>query len=250
MMDIDARDLAYRELNDCMGQSALDGARDFVLHNVQGHRYIGTRLGASTRVQIHGTPGNDLGAFMDGAELVVHGNAQDAIGNTMNAGRIVVYGGAGDVAAHSMRGGEVFIRQDAGYRAGIHMKASGEQSPLLVIGGGVRDFLGEYMAGGTLIVLGLDSRRPALTGGYVGTGMHGGVIYLRGQIEPYILGQEASFGEMTDVDWRHLRHCLEPFCELFGHDLEEVLDAEYTRLAPTSTRPYGRLYVGSVGAIE
>ena len=43
-------------------------------------------------IEIHGTPGNGLGAYLDGAEIIVHGNAQDAVGDTANDGRIIVYG--------------------------------------------------------------------------------------------------------------------------------------------------------------
>ena len=41
----------------------------------------------------------------------------------MNAGEIVVHGNAGDALGYAMRGGAIYVRGDAGYRAGIHMKA-------------------------------------------------------------------------------------------------------------------------------
>ena len=58
-------------------------------------------LGGGVRLALQGTPGNDVGAFMDGAEITVRGNVQDGVGNTMNAGRIVVpaASGGGSVAA-------------------------------------------------------------------------------------------------------------------------------------------------------
>jgi len=248
-MELDVNGLSYREVNDWLRQCERDGVRHVTLRNVQGQRYIGTGLANRMCIDIEGTPGNDLGAFMDGCSFNVHGNAQDAVGNTMNTGRIVVHGRAGDVVGHSARGGEVYIRSDVGVRVGIHMKASAEKAPLLIIGGMARDFLGEYMAGGTLIVLGLESRMLSLTGNYLGTGMHGGVIYLRGQVEPYKLGREVSFQPMTEEDWTRLRRYLAPYCAEFGFDLEEVLAAEFTKLLPSSTRPYGQLYVGSVGAV-
>ncbi len=245
--ELDVNGLSYREVNDWLRQRERDGVQQVTLRNVQGQRYIGTGLSNRMRIEIEGTPGNDLGAFMDGCSINVYGNAQDAMGNTMNAGRIVVHGQAGDVVGHSARGGEIYVRSDVGYRVGIHMKASAEKAPLLVIGGMARDFLGEYMAGGTLIVLGLESRMVSLTGNYLGAGMHGGAIYLRGQVEPYKLGREVSIQPMTKEDWGHLRRCLAPFCEEFDFGLEEVLGWEFTKLLPVSTRPYGRLYVGSVG---
>lgn len=249
-MELHAHHLHYREVNQWLRRCSQDGIHHVTLHGICGHRYIGTGLNNSLRIHIHGTAGNDLGAFMNGGEIVVYGNAQDGVGNTMNAGRIVVHGHAGDVVAHSMRGGTIFIRNDVGYRAGIHMKAWGDNPPLVVIGGTARDFLGEYMAGGALIVLGLHNPIAPLVGSYVGTGMHGGVIYLRGTIAPYQYGKEAGLQPLSADDWEFLQRTLASFCEIFDFNLEEVLDHTFCKLVPLSRRPYGRLYEGAVGALS
>ncbi|MGQ9628283.1 MAG: hypothetical protein ACUVV0_15440 [Anaerolineae bacterium] len=249
MTELDVNGLDFRQVNEWLRCFQEKGEQDVLLRGVQGQRYIGTGLTGGMHIIIEGTPGNDLGAFMDGCSITVKGNAQDAVGNTMNSGRIVVHGRAGDVVGHSMRGGDIYIKGDVGYRVGIHMKATAEKAPVLIVGGAARDFLGEYMAGGTLIVLGLETRAISLTGNYLGTGMHGGVIYLRGGVEHYKLGHEVSFQPMEESDWEHLRQCLAPYCAEFSFDLEEVLDWEFSKLLPLSTRPYERLYVGSVGEI-
>lgn len=101
-------------------------------------------------------PGNALGAYLNGAEITVSGNAQDAVGDTMNEGKIVVHGQIGDAAGYAMRGGRIYIKGNAGYRAGIHMKAYKDKKPIMVIGGRAGSFLGEYQAGGIIIVLGLN----------------------------------------------------------------------------------------------
>ena len=248
--ELDVNGLSYRELNNWLREQERVGVKKVLLRGVQGQRYIGTGLGGGMHIEIRGTPGNDLAAFMNGCSIDIYGNVQDAMGNTMSEGRIIVHGSAGDVVGHSIRGGEIWIRGDVGYRAGIHMKASDKQCPILIIGGMARDFLGEYMAGGILVVLGLEqSRMISLTGNYVGTGMHGGTIYLRGRVEPYKLGREASVHPMTEDDYLRLSGYLGPYCEAFGLDLAVILKAEYTKLQPISSRPYGRLYVGSVGAL-
>lgn len=54
-----------------------------------------------------------------------------------------------------MRGGKIYVRDHAGYRAGIHMKEYKKKVPIMIIGGCAGSFLGEYQAGGILIVLGL-----------------------------------------------------------------------------------------------
>src|SRR3989304_1721148 len=108
---IDAAGLHYSELNRSLRETVLGGRRHVELRNVFGQRYIGTNLGRPVRVDIFGTPGNDLGAFMDGPTIVVHGNAQDGCGNTMNDGEIVIHGRAGDLAGLSARGGNDIIRE-------------------------------------------------------------------------------------------------------------------------------------------
>ena len=99
----------------------------------------------------------------------------------------------GDIVGHSMRGGAILVEGNAGYRVGIHMKEYGEQRPVVVIGGTAQHFLGEYMAGGIIIVLGRGlepgERHPSR---YIGTGMHGGVIYLRGAVDERFLGKEVG----------------------------------------------------------
>lgn len=49
-----------------------------------------------------------------------------------------------DATGYAMRGGKIFVRGNAGYRAGIHMKAYKDKTPVLVIGGKAGSFLGEY----------------------------------------------------------------------------------------------------------
>ncbi|MCL0029937.1 hypothetical protein M1N19_03120, partial [Dehalococcoidia bacterium] len=190
---IDASGISYRELNARLRDAVSNGTQRIELQNVYGQRYIGTNLDRPVRIEIFGTPGNDLGAFMDGPRIIVRGNAQDGCGNTMNEGEIVVHGHAGDILGLSARGGKIFVREDVGYRAGIHMKEYGDKKPVLVIGGTAQDFLGEYMAGGILILLGLNlSEGEHHKANFIGTGMHGGVIYLRGSVEDYQLGKEVG----------------------------------------------------------
>jgi formylmethanofuran dehydrogenase subunit C len=191
-MQIDASNLHYRDLNQRIRQEIAAGEKRFDLLNVNGQRYIADGIRGDIEFDIHGVPGNDLGAFMDGPTIRVHGNAQDVVGNTMNSGRIIVHGHAGDVLGYGMRGGELLVRGDVGYRVGIHMKAFGERQPVVVAGGRAGDFLGEYMAGGLLIVLGLGLRPgQRLVGNWCATGMHGGSIYLR---SPHAGSEVASGG--------------------------------------------------------
>ncbi len=241
-MRIDAKGMHYRELNKMIRNAVQHGEKEFELDNIGGQRYIGGGLNDNVSIIVNGTPGNDLGVFMNGSKITVHANAQDGIANTMNSGEIVVHGSAGDIVGYGMRGGKVYIKRDAGYRAGIHMKEYKKQVPVIIIGGTAGDFFGEYMAGGIMILLGINGKTP-IVGDYVGTGMHGGVIYIRGKVDPSHLGKEVSCFEANKEDMTLIGPYLKEYCEYFGFVLNEVMGRSFTKLVPLSHRPYENLYV-------
>ena len=249
---IDAGGVHYRDLNRRIRSMALAGARCFDVRNVFGQRYLGTNLwGIADRenimIRINGTPGSDLGAFMDGPTIEVFGNGQDATGNTMNSGRIVIHGSAGDVLGYGMRGGEIYVRGNVGYRVGIHMKEYMDRVPTIVIGGTIQDFFGEYMAGGRVIVLNkfFDGNPPQRQSYFIGTGMHGGSIYVRGSVEAHQIGVEVDVAEPTDEEYIIIREYVGNFCRFFNLEEKraELLKRDrFRRLYPKSSRPYGTLY--------
>ncbi len=243
MVKIDASGIFYRELNARLRELVANGAQKIELHNVYGQRYIGTDLDRPVEIEIFGTPGNDLGAFMDGPRITVHGNAQDGCGNTMNNGEIVVHGHAGDIIGLSARGGKIFVREDVGYRAGIHMKEYDNKKSVVVIGGTAQDFLGEYMAGGIMIVLGLTlNEGEHHKAKFIGTGMHNGVIYLRGSVEGYQLDKEIGVAELEEDDYQTLSKLVGEFAFYFDYNAEEILRHRFIKLFPLLLRPYGKLY--------
>jgi len=241
---IDAAGVYYRDLNARVREAIRNGTKEVVLENVNGQRYIGDGIrGEDIRIVINGVPGNDLAAFMDGPTVIVHANAQDGIGNTMNSGKVVVHGHAGDVLGYGMRGGKLHILGDVGYRVGIHMKSYQDKVPVIIAGGCAGDFFGEYMAGGILVLLGLDKAPDQpLVGSYVGTGMHGGTIYLRGEVEPHQLGAEVGVCEVDEADHRLLEELLAEYCADLEVPLDKVFSQPFVKLLPISHRPYGRLY--------
>ncbi len=243
VVKIDAQDLLTRELNLRLREAASNGAHLIELRNVYGQRYIGTDLNKPVAIEIFGTPGNDLGAFMDGPIITVRGNAQDGCGNTMNSGEIIVHGHAGDIIGLSARGGKIFVKEGVGYRAGIHMKEYGDKKPVLVIGDTAQDFVGEYMAGGILILLGLNLK-PGQNhqANYIGTGMHGGVIYLRGSVNDFQLGKEIGVSELDEKDSLDLEKYVTEFASHFGYGSGDILKHKFMKLFPLYLRPYGRLY--------
>lgn len=242
---IDFEGLHYRKAN-VMLKSALAEDEEVVLTNVNGQRYIGAGVTGTQKIIIQGTPGNNLAAFMSGLHVIVKGNAQDGVCNTMNRGTVIVEGDTGDISGYAMRGGELFIKGDTGYRTGIHMKEFGDIVPTIVIGGKAGDFSGEYMAGGRMIVLGLNLEPgEQILGSYCGTGMHGGVIYVRGEVDDFQLGPEVRCVPMEKADKQLVKDYVERYCRYFGGDPKIIMCLDFKKLVPCGNRPYGNLYVAN-----
>jgi glutamate synthase domain-containing protein 3 len=239
MTRIAARKLHFKDLN---AQIRASEDPDIIIDDCIGQRYIGSGLSGKNLV-INGVPGNALGAYLDGATIRTSGNAQDATADTMGDGLIVINGSCGDGAGYGMRGGKIFIRDNVGYRAGIHMKAYKEKRPVMVIGGIAGSFLGEYQAGGLIIVLGLNKPedRPLL--GYFGaTGMHGGKIFLRTDVVPNNLAPKVVVNDATPEDMAEIEQYIDEYCGYFGADKEAIMNSHFFVLTPDSKNPYKQLY--------
>ncbi len=239
---VDACDLYYKDLN-CILRAVIQtpNIERLEIHNVCGQRYIGTDLDTTIPIDIYGTPGNDLGAFMNGPKITVYGNAQDGCGNTMNDGEIVIHGHAGDVTGHSMRGGKIFVKDYVGYRVGIHMKEYQKKVSTIVVGHTAGDFLAEYMAGGIILILGLNLEGcEKCKARFVGTGMHGGVLYERGEILNPVEGNKTI--PVGKRDMKTIKTLVLQYCNYFGGDANAILAGEFKKILPISNRPYAKLF--------
>jgi len=99
------------------------------------------------------------------------------------------------------------------------------------------------MAGGIVILLGLGGKSHE--GNFIGNGMHGGVIYLRGRVEKEQVGSQVEISPLDGADREIVDHYVSEFIERFpelGLNKEEILRDEFLRLSPRSKRPYGKLY--------
>lgn len=240
-MKIDAANLHFQDLNEQI--RGCTDAKVEVKHCL-GQRYIGSGLSAPD-ITIEGTPGNALGAYLDGSRITVLGNAQDATGDTMNDGAIYIHGSSGDATGYAMRGGRIFVQGSAGYRAGIHMKAYKDKVPVIVVGGSTGSFLGEYQAGGTIIVLGLGLGGKVPVGRFCGTGMHGGQIVLRCDHLPDDLPKQVVARVATEEDLASLSGHIQEFCREFGENFEEIMGQQFFVLAPDTKNPYKQLYTAN-----
>lgn len=239
-MLLDAKNMDYTALNEAIRQA--DGEIEIV--HCLGQRFIGA--GAHDKnITIHGIPGNALGAYLNGAQITVHANAQDAVGDTMNAGRIVIHGSIGDAAGYAMRGGEIFVQGNAGYRTGIHMKEYKDKVPVMVIGGCAGSFLGEYQAGGVILVLGLNTMGKRIVHNFPCTGMHGGKLILRGDCSDIVFPNQVSANAASNADMELIKEYVEEYCALFGANVREILDAPFTIVRPDSRNPYKQMYVAN-----
>lgn len=239
-MLIDASKMEYTALNEAVRQT--EG--DCKISGCRGQRFIAAGLG-ERRVKITGVPGNALGAYLNGGQIEVFSNAQDAVGDTMNAGEIIIHGNIGDAAGYAMRGGRIFVKGNAGYRAGIHMKAYREKLPVMIIGGRSGSFLGEYQAGGIIIVLGMNDDGKEIVGKFPCTGMHGGKMFLRSDCKNIKFPNQVNVCAASDEDKEEIRKYISEFCDKFGYDLEEIMDAPFTVIIPDTKNPYKQMYVAN-----
>ncbi len=227
----------------CEHQTVGNAGDAVVIEACCGQRFIGSGMRGKT-VTITGTPGNALGAYLDGGVIVVNGNAQDAVGDTMNDGRIIIHGNAGDALGYAMRGGGIFVRGGAGYRAGIHMKEHKGKKPAIVIGGRAGGFLGEYLAGGLIVVLGLGCADVPV-GDFTGTGMHGGKIFIRTDREPPRLPAQVAAQAASGDDLQEIAAYVHEFGKHFGLDAAALLADRYLVLTPNAKKPHKQLYTAN-----
>ena len=240
-IEIDAAHLHYTELNKNIRKAVSEGAKEITVRNIMGQRFIADGLKGDVSLFLHGVAGGDLAMFMSGPTLTLYGNADHAPGNTMDAGKVFIHGSAGDATAHSMRGGQVFVRDSIGYRGGIHMKQYLEKRPVLVVGGSARSFLGEYMAGGLIIVLRRFTGDMTEERG-IGTGIHGGEIFIRGDIDDECLGIGTKKSACTAEEMKRIIPFINEFASHFSLDPTPFLESDYVRIFPASARPFASKY--------
>ncbi len=239
-MIIDVREMDHRTINEKLRGTG----RNIQIQGCLGQRFIAAGM-SDKDITIQGVPGNALGAYLNGASITVKANAQDAVGDTMNEGRIVIFGNVGDAAGYAMRGGKIFVKGNAGYRAGIHMKEYREKAPVMVIGGTAGSFLGEYQAGGVIVVLGLGAGSRRIVGNFPCTGMHGGKMFLRGGCEDIAFPDQVTARPATGEDREKLEKYVREYCALFGLEARAALDSPFTVVTPDSKNPYKQMYVAN-----
>jgi glutamate synthase domain-containing protein 3 len=241
----------------------MDGPQIEVFGN--GQDGIGNTMN-SGRIIIHGDCGDILGYSMRGGEIFVKGNVGWRSGIHMKSYLekfpvIVIGGKAGDFLGEYMAGGIIILlglnmekgtpADDPGSEAAV---VTVKQSP-------AKQFLTNQEPANQdpsmKLPLNLKARKPyyferfyptsdgQAAGNYIGTGMHGGTIFLRGDIEEYKLGKEVTRLPLDENDKELLKTYITNYCNYFDFDKSKIIRQDlkgFIKLAPFSHRPYGKLY--------
>ena len=241
-MNIKAGLRNYEQVNAEIKEELASKSRVFVT-DVNGQRYIGCGLDKGKTIEIHGTAGNDLACYLNGGKIILYGHGQDAVGNTMGGGEIVVHGHTGDALGYGMRDGQIYIRDNVCCRGGIHMKEFQSMKPVLVIGQNAGSFLGEYMSGGVIVLLGLNMKKgEKLFGTHCASGMHGGKIYVRGTYPKENVSPNIKAVSLTPEDEAELTVYVKNYCKYFVADFDKIMKKGFRKLIPVTSRPYANLY--------
>ena len=123
-----------------------------------------------------------------------------------------------------------------------------------MIGGTAKDFLGEYMAGGLIIALGLKfsnglvvESEHSICGSELGTGIHRGKIVLRTDEDlEEKLGIGAKLFEITEKEKAEIEPFIKEFCDYFKIPLDIIDNKPFQVIKPISKRPFGGNYCGQI----
>ena len=124
------------------------------------------------------------------------------------------------------------------------MKEYKDKVPLMIIGGSAGSFLGEYQAGGIIVVLGLNTDGK-LVSNFPCTGMHGGKVYFRGEISKDVFPRNICLNSATEEDMKCIEKQISEFAEIFGYDKDKILNSPFTVATPDSNNPYKQMYVAN-----
>lgn len=231
------------------------------LSHVIARRYGDEGLPPDTlQLTFRGTAGQSFGAFNHrGVSLTLIGEANDYVGKGMFGGRIVMRfpedgGGApephrqviaGNTVLYGATGGELYAAGRAGERFAVR------NSGATAVAEGVGHHLCEYMTRGTVVVLGA-------TGGNIGAGMTGGVLYLWDEDRTAAAKLNTDYvtaaaltdeerGEVVALLRAHYRYTASPkACELLAESGEKA--AHFIKVVPVHVRAASAAYAAALRA--
>ena len=185
MVEIDAHELAIRDINTRIRQAAECHDEIVLLHPDARHN-LAVGLVRPVRLSIRGSAGYFCAGLCDGPVVDVEGNVGWAFGDNLMSGTLRVGGNAGAVCGVGMRNGDILVGGNMGSRSGQVMKGGS-----IVCCGNAGFRVGSMMMGGTIVVLG-DVAEGA------GEFIMDGEIFVAGTIKS--LGADAVQAEVSAED--------------------------------------------------
>ena len=201
----------------------------------------------------NGSAGQSFGAFVpNGITLKLSGDANDYLGKGLSGGTIVVYPPegstfkaeeniiAGNVAFYGATSGTAYIRGMAGERFCVR------NSGVNAVVEGVGDHGGEYMTGGSVVILGQTGRNFA-------AGMSGGVAYVldeQGDFASRCNTEMVGLEQLDDADRATVRGMVEKHAAYTGSSLATALLSGWENVAPRFVKVMPMDYKRVLQALE
>ena len=82
-----------------------------------------------------------------------------------------------------------------------------------------------------------------VVGNFPCTGMHGGKMLIRSSCKDVKFPKNVHVKRAEKCDLDEFHPYIKEFCDKFGYDVNDVLNAEFTVLSPDTNNPYKQMYV-------
>jgi len=156
-----------RDVNDAI-LGLLERSRRVRITGLEGQNGLAVGLSGEIEVNASGNVGSYLGAFNNGAVIILRGNCGDLAGDSMISGGLVIEGDSGRDCGIKMSGGILVIKGSSGPSPGRAMTGgtliiagdvNGDACPLIeggmvIIVGNVNGCIGPFKGGGTVLIAG------------------------------------------------------------------------------------------------
>ncbi len=156
-----------RDVNDAI-LGLLERSRRVRITGLEGQNGLAVGLSGDVEVNAIGNVGSFLGAFNNGAVIILRGSCGDLAGDSMASGGLIIEGDSGRNCGTKMSGGVIVIKGGSGPSPGNAMTGgtiiiggdvNGDACPMMeggmiIIAGNVKGKIGPFNNGGTVLIAG------------------------------------------------------------------------------------------------
>ncbi|MCU0799458.1 MAG: hypothetical protein MUC62_07285 [Candidatus Thermoplasmatota archaeon] len=146
----------------------LERSRRVRITGLEGQNGLAVGLSGEVEVNASGNVGSYLGAFNNGAVIILRGNCGDLAGDSMASGGLIIEGDSGRDCGIKISGGVLVIKGSSGHSPGRGMTGgtviisgdvNGDACPmmeggLMIIAGNVKGRIGPLKNGGNVLIAG------------------------------------------------------------------------------------------------